>query len=369
MKNGIIFLVILLLLVGAVFIVLSRQDDVIIIGAIGEYEASSSSASVDSFRATEMAIEELNGAGKHYELKRFNISTYEDKNKLKQDMIEEKVDIVIGPATSSQAISVYDVLKTMDIPVFFTSVSSNDFSGLDDNVFRITDPVDEQSSKLLIAVDEFYDGTLDVFYVSANKGFSLPFAEKVAEGLLEKDRMDHLVEIGPLNLKETQDTIKEHDCVGGIVIIAGPSEAGIIAQLIEDYGKVKTMFFITWSYAERTLEYTMGLESDMYIMGAPEPKDPNQYDRFVNKLREEKNIGINTFSHFGYEVMYYIDHIINESQSTELKDMKEHIYSMEQYKALFNDYEINDTGDGKRGFALYKIENGEYKLLVPHIGK
>lgn len=363
MKKKLVLGLVLLLLFG-VWIRINRKE-LIKVCVIGDFSLSKTTSSVDVFRGVELAIEELNREEIIYDLSRLNADSYENNEMLKRDIIAGQYDIILGPETSSRFLKYQEALTDLDIPVFLIAVSLDSINNKDDNFFRLASSIEDQTKRIVTVLDEQIGASkLDVFYTEDNIKFSKVLATSVQTSWEESGNTSTLFEVGDIEDKKVQEQLKKEEISDVILIIAGPGQAGIIAQLVIKSNPNATVLFPSWAFSDRTKEYIANLPNEFYALSIPQPKKRERYDLFGQSLYTSKGVQANVFSIYGYESAYLMDFAIRNTNSTELINIKEFIYSMEIYNGQFNDFEMLDMGDGSRGYSLYKIEDGEYKILI-----
>lgn len=357
-KLGILIGAVILLSLLAMF---ATKDSVVKLGVVGDYSSKASMASVAAYRAIELAVEQINGKSIQYEIVRFNIGTYTNMVSFKKDIMRNDIDIIVGPSTSSQFYLTKEVLESVDLPVFLLSVSADEIFDKEDNLFRMTDTIEIQVESLLSACETYLGiDEIQIYYSSENIGFSKPFAEDLSRTIHSSGGQAETFEVGNLSDDAVQNLLLDHKDAKGFVVIAGPGQAGIIADILSKNNPDASIFFPEWSKSERTIEYTINIKNDMYIMSSLEPIRPERYKAFDEAFRDKKNMGVTAFSYFGYEVVYFLDFVLNEINSVELSDIQDYIHSMDSYKGNFNDFTFNNTGDGGRGYTVMSIKDGKF---------
>jgi len=103
----------------------------------------------------------------------------------------------------------------------------------------------------------------------------------------------------------------------------------------------------------------------MYALSTPPPEEESLLKTHIQQLEEIKKVSFNIYSYVGYEIMYFTDTVLQETNSTKLKDIQGYIHNLDSYKGKFNHFEFNDAGDGGRGYALMVIKDHAYELINP----
>lgn len=143
-------LVLITLLITIILMVALNKDSTIHIATLGNYTSKTSSGSFDTYRIIEYIVDKLNSEGKDYVIVQYELEDYKNYDDMKASFKENKIDLVIGPNSTSEAEPLLLFLQSLDMPVFLTNVASDKYTGLDDNIFRINTTVSEQAEKLLM---------------------------------------------------------------------------------------------------------------------------------------------------------------------------------------------------------------------------
>lgn len=358
----ILAIILIALIVFGLFYSRNRQSEVKII-VLGEYSNRNLTASEDAYRAIEGALNYISDEERIYILEKIDIADYENMDKLKEAIMDKGTDIVMGPTTSSQFLKSRDALEDLKIPVFLTSVSTDLVHNIDDNIFRLTDTLAVQVDAMSRAVaTRIKGGNITIYYSSINKGYSEPYAFDLKEKLMAEGKEVTVKYFDSLELKSAREFLISSDSADGFVVIAGPNQAGIVAQLLDVNNPQVPIIFPTWSKDERTIEYSKNVRNEMYILSSPEPQSFNEYEATRKSLEESKIIVMNSSVYFGYETAYFVNHVVSETQSTKLKDIKAFVHNLESYQGNYNIFTFNSTGDGGRGYTLMRIgkENFEF---------
>lgn len=361
-------IVIAFLFLGAVFFTYRYLDSTtkVRVGVLGDYTASSSTASVDSFRAIEVAINEIDPKNERYELIRFDFPQYVGKEELINKIQHEKIDVILGPSTSSQFVALEPALKALDLPVFLLTVSSNRVHNKKDHFFRLNNDITIYSDAMVYAVNQYLmSERCTVYYTAQNSSFSKTLASLIVEDFNNLGFLDQiqLVEVGTLDERDTKDLLSQKLNSDIVVVIAGPGTAGTIGQLVAANNPEVSLLFSSWGKSDATLEHLANVENPMFILSQPEPYDLDAYNKFVDLIEKENNININSFSISGYENTYFMDWVLSQANSTSKESVATVIHNLDQYSTFINHYYFNGCGDGARGYGLYKIENNNYEVV------
>lgn len=363
---GILFI----LSVGVVSCEYLENNAKIRVGVLGDYSTSSSTASVDSFRAIEVALNELDPMNERYELIRFDFPQYVGEEELINKIRHEEIEVILGPSTSSQYIAIESALQVLDIPVFLLSVSTNRVHNKKDHIFRLNNDISIHSNAMAYTVNQYsMSKRCTIYYTEHNSSFSKTLATMIMKNLEKLEILDNIdsIQVGNLEDKGTRDLLSRRLDSDIVVVIAGPGTAGTIGQMVAMNNPDTSLLFSSWGKSKSTLEHLSSVVNPMYVLSQPEPYDMDVYKQFENKIIKGHKINLNSFSISGYETTYFMDWVLNKTRKTDKDKVATLVNNLEKYTTSFNHYYFNGYGDGARGYGLYKIENSRYELVEPMI--
>lgn len=228
---GILFI----LSVGVVSCEYLENNAKIRVGVLGDYSTSSSTASVDSFRAIEVALNELDPMNERYELIRFDFPQYVGEEELINKIRHEEIEVILGPSTSSQYIAIESALQVLDIPVFLLSVSTNRVHNKKDHIFRLNNDISIHSNAMAYTVNQYsMSKRCTIYYTEHNSSFSKTLATMIMKNLEKLEILDNIdsIQVGNLEDKGTRDLLSRRLDSDIVVVIAGPGTAGTIGQMV-----------------------------------------------------------------------------------------------------------------------------------------
>ncbi len=364
MKKTIVIVAVLVIGLGLI-ILIYNPDNRTHIGILGDYTTTTTTSSVDAFRAAELAINELNSVNDKYYFTRYDLSSYSNNNKLVDDLEKDGVEVIVGPVTSSLFLSFEKQLKSLEIPIFLIAVSSDKINGQVDNLFRLTDTTMTQVKATIEALDKHIKSEhLSIYYTEINSGYSEPFARDVEDEARALGISVDVIEVGSLEDELVRKQLlqsTESDCS---LIIAGAGQAGIIAQLIATNNLDMNILLTSWAKEDRTIEYTRTIENNLYILSSPPAYKTLELEMFISMLNDDENLNYSNSAYYAYEVVYFVDSIIEEVNSNKAKDIINYVNGLNRYSGRFNEFDFDGTGDGGRGYGLMKIVNGDYEYVV-----
>lgn len=365
MKRVVFFLIIgVVTLVVIVFYFLNRPKQ-IQVAFVGRFTDTKSTADIDAYRTAEYAFDEIDANTERYLLTRYDLSDYTSPDALIDGLRLDGVHVVMGPSTSTEVVPLMPYYHELNIPVFPIASSSDELTGLDDNLFRLTNPISSYGDFYANYLGEKGYKEIAFYFDEDNRTYSEAYADCMIEALEAHGIASYKLAVGDIEESEVQSEIdgyfKNHkETADAIFMVIGPGKAGLLTQYIGMKDSDVCIYHTSWSNSERTLAYMTEVDNDVYTTALAEPTYTEVYEDFKVALEEKVKINYSAFAYFGYEVPYFIDQIMTEVNSVDLPTVKKFVHGLNNYVGKFADYEFNDSGDGSRALNIQKVENGTY---------
>lgn len=368
MKRTVLFLMIGVTGLLLIVFYLTVGEKEIRIAFVGRFTETTSIADIDAYRTTEYAIGKMNKEENKYILIRYDLSDFDEPNHLMEHIHEDRIDIVLGPSTSSEVVPLIKYYNELDIAVFPIASSSDTLTNIDDNIFRLTNPISSQVDFYSEYISRKDYHHIMMFYDENNLSYSSAYEEVMRNALEGYDIKVESLLVGDLNEEEVLNSIdfffEEHSGhFDGIFLVVGPGKAGLLSQYLSEKNDTIDIYHTSWSNSDSTLEYVADIENDIYTTTLAEPTYQEVFDVFKRKLNDEVNVNYSAFAYFGYEMPYFVDYIIDSTGTPKLAQVKSFVHRLELYTGQFADYEFNDYGDGMRGFEIQKVADGTYVTI------
>lgn len=362
------FYLITILFVIAIFsfvFLLSKNEKVIKIGFVGALTAKYSVLGNAMMNGIILAFEEEN-----YEIngKKIELIFKDDKKdveinkKIVNDFISQNIKIVIGNVTSSMSkISMSIINKHSDMFMISAASASNEFSGIDDQFFRVHVANNEQrfSGFTKYIKDEGFNkiyGIYDVGNITYTKdyleNFEKSFIANAGEKFLKHAVTDNL-DLLLLDIKEKNPDL--------ILICANSVDAARVIQYLRINNINTKIASSEWAMTSTFLENS-GKHSEGVIFNIDydENAQNKEYLKFKEKYFEKYNLSPSMYAAKGYELAKIIIELLKVGEETELK---KNLLLRKEFPALQGNIIFDKYGDVIREFYTFKVINGKFEKI------
>ena len=313
-----------------------------------------------------MAVNELNASGglegreiipiiKNNEN---NIETCLVKTK---EMVEEKVDVIIGPLTSAMVMPVLNGAE--NTIVISPTVSTDAVTGIDDMFFRIIPTASKQGKALAEAVLENKAQSITLIVDERNSGYTDAFAVGFINQI-ESASSIHL-ELLTFNDKtqflQLTEIIYETSPDSLVFVSSGVDTAGIIQQYAKK-GPLPQLYSSYWGKASNVHEYGGNtVEGMILIAGYENREEPGNEKDFQERYGALYEVKANFAARYSYEAVMLYAEAVKKGKSTNSDDVKSEILNIDQFQGITDSYSLDEFGDVIREQTLFIIKNNKYE--------
>jgi branched-chain amino acid transport system substrate-binding protein len=356
----------IIILIGAYFGFNKKEEEIVKIGFVGALTAKYSDLGNPMMNGIILAFEEENYKinGKKIELIFKDDKRDEEVNKkIVNDFINQGIKIVIGNVTSSMSkISMSIINNYPDMFMISAASASNEFSGIDDQFFRVhvannaqrfdtfTKYVIKNNYKKIYGIYDPGNITYTKDYLeNFEKSFISNGGEKFIQYSKTDEDLDTLVsEINTLN----PDLI---------LICANSVDASRVVQYLK-MKDVKTQiasseWAMTPAFIENTGRYSEGI---IFNIDYDENSKSESFLRFSKKFREKYNLEPSLYASKGYELARIIIELLKVGDQTELK---KNLLKIKEFKGLQDTIIFDEYGDVVREFNTFKVIDGKFEKV------
>lgn len=360
------FILFVIILIGIYFFISKEKEEIVKIGFVGALTAKYSDLGNPMMNGVLLAFEEENYKinGKKIELIFKDDKRDEEVNKkIVNDFINQGIKIVIGNVTSSMSkISMSIINNYPDMFMISAASASNEFSGIDDQFFRVhvannaqrfdtfTKYVIKNNYKKIYGIYDPGNITYTKDYLNNfEKSFISNGGEKFIKYSKTNENLDDLVsEVNSLN----PDLI---------LICANSVDAARVIQYLKMNG-IKTQiasseWAMTPAFIENTGRYSEGI---IFNIDYDENSQNEDFLRFSKKFREKYNLEPSLYALKGYELARIIIELLKVGNQTELK---KNLLKIKEFKGLQDTIIFDEYGDVVREFSTFKVINGKFEKV------
>lgn len=363
------FLIAFILFVIASFLLIvffNKKKELIKIGFVGALSSKYSDLGNPMMNGIILAFEEEN-----YQIngKKIELIFKDDKKdelvnrEIVNDFIAQGIKIVMGNVTSNMSkISMSIINEHKDMFMISAASASNEFSGIDDQFFRVhvannaqrfdafTKYVRNNNYKKIYGIYDPGNSTYTKDYLeNFEKSFILNGGEQFIKYAQTNQNLDDLVdEISNLN----PDLI---------LICANSVDAARVVQYLK-IKNIKTQIASSeWAMTPAFIE-NAGKNSEGIIFNIDYDENSKSEDfiNFSNKFKEKYQMEPSLFASKGYELAKVIIELLKMGKETELK---KNLLIKREFKGLQDTIIFDEYGDVLRKFNTFKVINGKFEKI------
>jgi branched-chain amino acid transport system substrate-binding protein len=365
-KNNRKIIIIILVLIIMPILLNGCAKEPIKIGFIGSLTSKQSQLSIDGRNAITIGIERINSEGgidgRPLELiVKDDKGSYETSLEKYEAFKSEGVQFVIGPMTSNLSDAILD-FNDSELLFVSPSMSTNLLTGFDDNFIRVCPLVGTQSETFLEYVAPKKYKHLTILYDLSN----IEYTEHLSE-LIRNNGESMIDTIDLIPFDSTEDNIEESfssinmDKTEGILMISQATDTAFISQKISQLDAEPDLYSVSWSMTQDLMYFGGETIEGMKLIGvykSPEPT-PKQLV-FGNSFYERFSYEPSFVSSLAYDAFNVLIEGIKATDDLTAQNVKETIYSIEEFDGLEDPIIIDEYGDSKRKYLIYEVINGRF---------
>lgn len=352
----------------------ASDSDVIKIGANLELTGIVASYGSSIKQGAELAIEEINASG-GINGKQIEFIPVDNKSENQEAAsaairlaTQEKVDVMIGPATSGNVLATVQIANQNQIPLITASgtapnVTENEDGSINEFVFRtcFIDPF-QGSIAANFATEELGVKNVAIYADNASdyaKGLAAAFKEQI-----EKNGGKVVAEVAYVakdtDFKSTLTTIKSQN--PEFIFIPGYyEEVGLIVKQARELGiDVPLMGADGWD-SPKLLDLA-GAENlnntfitNHYSSEDPDPKIQEFVTAFNNKYKESPN----AFHALGYDTVYFIKDAIERSGALDGVAIKDALASTKDIQLVTGTFSVDEKHNAVKSATILEYVDGK----------
>lgn len=345
----------------------SSAKQFIKIGFIADLTGNNSNLGISARNSLELAISEINETGGLLNRELILVpknhqGDRELSSQLTVELIEEGVDVILGPITSSMALSVVDSAKDQSTLVLGPTVSTELLSGLDDHFFRVSATSAMQGIYIGDLLNNREYNSVDVVFDERNDVYALG----VFNGLKKRSPDILFNEYSYSSDEGVSEVVEELLGSKGeaLVFITNGVNGGYIVQELNKNGRVIDLYGTSWVKVSDIVKYAGKGVEDMMLVDTFVSRDPTEREldfrkRYVDSYYVDPNI----VSIYFYEAMYLYRDSVLKANSLLYNNVREALKNTGQFEGITENYTIDEFGDGYRKMSIFKIINGNYVII------
>lgn len=313
-----------------------------------------------------LAVEEINESDQKMKL---NLITKDDqsleditKDKAKE-LLNGNVKFFVLSITSGNYAAAEDVLNGEDILVLTPTVSSNEFSGKDDNLIRFSPDVSMYAEALAEHTVVSGLGAVVIIYDSNNLTYAQSMIEpfsRIVKSRIENSNI-HLIDYNSTQSPSFSDLGAEVIKIDPetVLIITSAFDAALIFQHIASGDYLKLV--APWAVSDELIQNGgRAVEGVVAYYKDEQMRDEEGYNRFYESYKERFEVEPTYQSMKGYETIMFLYDILKLQSDHSPGAVKAAMIKAGGYAGFNFNYEIDDNGDCRHPLHPYIVKNGEF---------
>lgn len=280
-----------------------------------------------------------------------------------EELYEENVIAVIGPATSTTAKRLLAIINEKKLLAIAPTPTSTELSGLDDYMIRLR-PTNREEAVLLAdyviknlkikSIAIIYDVTNPAYTTDFINYFKLPFKKNLKIYIYPFDESKD--NIKKLSIKIIQQS------VDAVVIIMDVYNTSLFAQNLRLLKADIPILTTMWAISPRLIEYGgKSIEGIIFADSIEFQKIREENEDINNKFIDRFGRPLSSISVYGYDSVMIIKRAIEEGATRE--NIKDVILKIKKFKGLQGEIIFDEFGDIQKKSFILKFENGKFRKV------
>lgn len=283
-----------------------------------------------------------------------------------QELADAGVAAVIGHMTSGMTIKGKPVLEKNGVLMISPTASSDQLTGLDDNLIRVTGASISQAEHLAeYAGKQLKLQKLAVIYDLSNKAYTQTLYQAFKE-LFEKNggqvQSETTFTSGPgtsFSALADQSLEKGPD---SFFILAGGIDTAMICQQLDKKGVDVPVISSAWAKTQDFIQNGgKSVEGVVFSQSFNQSNVRQEFQAFKNRFNKRFGHDPDFGAVFAFEAVQIF--ISSMKQNSDPKQLKKTILEQQEFEGLQSPIRFDAFGDTKRKRFLYTVKNGEFTLL------
>lgn len=351
------------------------KSEPIKIGVVGTMTGPNSDLSVSGRRGVEMAVDEINLSGgllgRPIELVIKDDKNNHDMAKLvDQELVAEGVNLIIGHYTSGMIMGSLEYINEKKVLMLSPTISADALSGKDDYFIRFISSTVDQATLLVDYIKERNDKNFVILSDERNAGFTDQFVRNFSALFLEHfDHSPVIISYNPAVQGSEDLAVQKALLVDpqGVLILAGAEDSARIAQQLVVKNDALNLYGPLWANTPELVKKGGDFVENMIVVGAIDMD--NQEESFVQfKTNYFERYGDQpSFSAlYSYEAMKVLAVSIENANSFDTTAIKTEMLKTGDYQGVIDRISLNASGDISREYMLFKIQDGQLRMVYPN---
>ncbi len=281
------------------------------------------------------------------------------------NLVDNCVNLIVGPVHSAMANSVIEATKEAGILVISPTVSTDNLSEIDDNFFRINTKSSIQGNDLARASKLRGDKKVLLVVDQDNSEYT----GSVAHGFRERAKLLDLEVIGEIAFTKEHDTTKLVDKIiqykaDALVFITNGKDAAKIIQLYNKVSKLPNLYGDMWAKWSNVKEFGGKAVNGMVLVGINKNKQSQDKEvQFASSYKQLFGSEYTIPAVYAYEAVQLYALGAQNASSLDSDKIKQYILKIEQIDGVVDNYKLDMYGDAIREFSYFQIKDNRYEKI------
>lgn len=328
---------------------------------------------VSGRNAVELAAEEINREGgvlgRRIELLvRNDGSESEQALAVDEELREKGVVAIIGHMISASGKRAAEVAAEKEFPIISPTISSSEYAGKDDYLFRMVGDSRYQGIALARYAHQALNArkigsivdALNISYSSSvESSFRVEF-EAVGGTVLSAAAFPH-DDLKALSALIDGFIGKRCDA---IISVLGPKDSATLCALLEKKNSSFPVLAGTWAMTPDLIQLGGRSADRMRIAGLVDTSAITpKYQKFFNAYKERFGSEPTFASVYSYEALRYLAAALEKARSFRGRDIKEALLSLGTFEGLQDSFKLDSFGDADRAYSIFAVRDGRFVSL------
>jgi len=289
----------------------------------------------------------------------------ETAKRVMAELLEQKVEVIIGPCTSSMAMVIVPMANAANVPVISPTVTTSDLSGQDDYFLRIASSTAEYAAKNADYHYRIGHRRIAAIYDLGNRAYAESWTEHFRQSF---EQLGGKVVLTETFTSGSTPSFQEHcrkllaSRPDTVQIAANAVDAAMIAQQLRKLNPKVNLGMAEWAATERLLELggsaVEGAVVDQYVDRNNSAPD---YRKFLATYRERFKLEPGFAGVASYDAARIVFAAL--AQRTSSRGLRETLRDGGPYQGLQQQINLDRFGDASRTTFLSVIRQGQFVIV------
>jgi len=328
---------------------------------------------VSGRNAVELAVEEINAEGgvngRKIELfVRDDGSEREQALAVDEELRGKGVVAIIGHMISASGTLAVQVATEKQFPIVSPTISSSDYVGKDDYLFRLLGDSSSQGLTLakyayddlkLRKIASYFDPSNLSYTAAVERAFRKEFESRGGTVLPAKAFTSDIKQ----DLNHIVEVLRKTKC-DGILSVASPGDNAALCAFLEKKGSVLPVLTGMWSMTPDLIQIGGRSIDRMRLAGLMETSSlAPAYRRFASAYESRFGSQPTFSSVYSYEATRYLAAALSKARSLRGRDIKEALLSLGKFEGLQDSFVMDRFGDPDRSFFVFAVREGRFEKI------